>query len=374
MGFVYEAEDTELSRRVALKVLARAAVADEERRRRFLREARAAAALTHPNLAAVYDAGEIEGTVYLAMELVRGSTLRAAIEAAPAGMPAARVVETAVSIARAIGKAHAVGIVHRDLKPENVMTTEDGTIKIVDFGLAKLLGSTAEGTPRQDLSTEEGRILGTPSYMAPEQAKSTRVGPEADVFAIGVMLYEMLTGVRPFTGATAFDVLVAAARDEPLPPSRRVSHLPKALDAVVMRCLAKAPAERHPNGDALADVLEALDRSKPSASRGRVIAVACVLLAIGGAVAVAATRPTMSTPSGLASATTPATSSAPIAPIETTTSIPSATGAPSSVSSSPPSTSVEPPRPGVARPVASPSASARPAAPRASVDPLANQK
>ncbi len=262
MGIVYAARDVDLGRRVALKVLPRAAVADPDRRRRFLREARTAAALSHPNLAALFDVGDTDGTVFLAMELVRGASLRTRIAAAPRGIPVAEALGIAVQIARGLGEAHAAGVVHRDLKPENVMMGEDGTVKVVDFGLAKLAAPEPGSVDGGDLSTQDGKILGTPSYMAPEQAKGSRVGATADVFSLGVVLYEMLTGERPFAGATLVDVLVAIARDSPAPPSKRSPGVSKELDRIVLRCLAKDPDARFADGAAVARALAGVSAPK----------------------------------------------------------------------------------------------------------------
>jgi len=285
MGVVYAAEDTELRRRVALKVLPHEAVANDERRRRLLREARTAASVSHPNLAAMYDVGEADGTVFLAMELVLGTTLRARIAAAPRGMKIADALSIALQIASGLGKAHASGVVHRDLKPENVMIDAADTVKIVDFGLAKLAASSTDAQGGGDLSTQDGRILGTPSYMAPEQAKASRVGPTADVFSLGVVLYEMLAGTRPFGGESPVDVLVAIARDAPQPPSKRAPAVTRDLDRIVLRCLAKEPAERFADGDAVAAALRAVmmrPRGSAVARRALLATGAAILVGIGG--------------------------------------------------------------------------------------------
>jgi len=369
MGIVYAAEDLELGRRVALKVLPRAAVADADRRRRFLREARTAASVSHPNLAALFDVGEADGTVFLAMELIRGASLRATIEAAPGGMPVAEAMGIALQIARGLGKAHAAGVVHRDLKPENVMMEVDGTAKVVDFGLAKLAASESGSTDGGDLSTQDGKILGTPSYMAPEQAKGSRVGPTADVFSLGVVLYEMLTGVRPFVGTTLVDVLVSIARDRPAPPSKRSPRLPRELDRIVLRCLAKEPGARFADGDAVAEAL-----AKSSApTRGPTLpkwslALAGVLGAFAVTVLVWPT-PTREVPRPELHG---AVSALPSAVVAAKASVPPETTAP--VSSASPAVGVlasaSPPSPSLRVPAMQPSR----AAPAVSLDPLARQK
>jgi serine/threonine-protein kinase len=265
MGIVYRAEDEKLRRTVALKVLPSAFTQDEERRRRFLREARSAAAITHPNIATVYDVGEADGRVFLAMELVEGETLRDRL--ARGAMPPAEALRVARAMARGLARAHGKGVVHRDLKPDNVMIDQDGEAKILDFGLAKLREAEAEaGSGKSALEraetasqiTGEGRVLGTPQYMSPEQAKGVAVDARTDVFSLGVVLYEMLAGVRPFRGETSFDVLVAVTRDPPPPLRDRAPDTPPSLQAVVDRCLAKAPSERFASGKELAEALEAV--------------------------------------------------------------------------------------------------------------------
>src|SRR5258708_3923842 len=265
MGIVYRAEDEKLRRTVALKVLPRAFAQDEERRRRFLREARSAAAITHPNIATVYDVGEADGRVFLAMELIEGDTLRERL--ARGAMPVGEAMRVARAIARGLARAHGKGVVHRDLKPDNVMLDQDGEPKILDFGLAKLREAATEaGSGKSALEraetasqiTEEGRIVGTPQYMSPEQARGATVDARSDVFAFGVVFYEMLTGTRPFGGESSFEVLVAVTRDTPAPLRDRAPDLPAQLQAVVDRCLMKAPGERYASGKELADALEAL--------------------------------------------------------------------------------------------------------------------
>ncbi|MCK6591930.1 MAG: serine/threonine protein kinase, partial [Polyangiaceae bacterium] len=204
MGVVFEAEDLRLRRRVALKILPPALTADPARRRRLLREARSGSAAKHPSIAAVFEVGEADGAVYLAMELVRGETLRALLSRKGGSLPVEEAIGLVASVARGLAKAHEAGVVHRDLKPENIMISEDGTIKILDFGLAKMRAPET----REELEiaptitatvTMEGRVvLGTPSYMAPEQAKGRAVDARADIFSLGVMLYELLAGRRPF--------------------------------------------------------------------------------------------------------------------------------------------------------------------------------
>jgi serine/threonine-protein kinase len=247
MGVVYAAQDRNLGRTVALKVLPLSD--DEGRKKRFLREARAAAALTHPGIAIIYEIGEVAGRVFIAMELVRGRNLRARFEEGPIAVAEAQRI--AVEIARALARAHERGVVHRDLKPENVMLAEDGAVKLLDFGLAKEITSDDPGLGTATTATEHGRILGTPTYMSPEQSKGRPVDARSDVFSFGVMLYEMLTGRRPFTGATVVELFIALDRDEPVPPSKANPRVPASLERVVLRCLRKDPAARYADASAL---------------------------------------------------------------------------------------------------------------------------
>jgi serine/threonine-protein kinase len=288
MGVVYRAEDEKLKRAVALKVLPRAFADDEERRRRFLREARSAAAIDHPNIATVYDVGEADSRVYIAMQLVEGESLRSRL--ARGAMPVAEAVRVARAIARGLSRAHARGIVHRDLKPDNVMLDEEGEPKILDFGLAKLreqreetARSLVEHAETASQMTEEGRLLGTPGYMAPEQVRGKEVDARTDVFALGVCIYEMLAGARPFVGEATVDVLMAVTRDPPPPLRERNARVPAVLAAVVDRCLAKAPGDRYASAGEVLVALDGIDVTAP-ASRGRARTIA---IAAGAAIAVA---------------------------------------------------------------------------------------
>ncbi len=264
MGVVYEATDTTLQRQVALKVLPAHLCADEERRGRLVREARAAAQLAHPNIATVYEVGEDGGRVFVALELVRGRTLRARI--GDGALPVAEALAVALAICEALARAHEKGVVHRDLKPDNVMLSHDGGVKVLDFGLAKLVDQDGEAAdpaaPDRATATaltEMGRILGTPGYMSPEQATGKPVDHRTDLFAVGVMLFEMLTGAQPFGGDSAMEKIVATTRDDPGAPSARGIAVSPGLDAVVARCLAKLPGDRWPTARTLADALKAVD-------------------------------------------------------------------------------------------------------------------
>jgi predicted Ser/Thr protein kinase len=261
MGVVYYAQDTKLRRPVALKVLPPALVADPERRRRFLREARSAAAVTHPGIAAVYDVGEESGNVFLAMEYVEGKTLRALLRERTGGLPSPQVARIGCDIAVALAKAHAVGVIHRDLKPENVMLSEDGIVKILDFGLAKLREtevSEVSETATAGHLTEAGRVMGTPHYMSPEQALGKPVDERTDVFSLGVMLYELCSGRLPFSGATDMEAIVSRTRDDPRPLRELRPEVVPELVQVIDRCLRKSAAGRYASAAALAADLRPL--------------------------------------------------------------------------------------------------------------------
>jgi serine/threonine-protein kinase len=271
MGIVYRARDERLRRDVALKVLPPGFEADGEKRRRFMREARSAAAITHANIAAIHDVGEDQGRVFIAMELVEGETLRARMAAGP--LSPDEVVRIGRGIARGLARAHAKGVVHRDLKPENVMIDLDHEPKILDFGLAKIDSSgiaTTEIVETESHVTEEGRLLGTPFYMSPEQVLGAPVDARSDVFSLGVVLYEMCCGKRPFGGDKLGHVLLAITQDEP-PPLREVAPgVPEALAAIVDKCLRKKKDDRYAGARELLDALEALPAvsdARPAASQ-----------------------------------------------------------------------------------------------------------
>ena len=285
MGIVYAADDTKLRRKVALKVLPMAMVAHEARRRRFLREARSVSALLHPNLATVFDVGESDGTVFLAMEYIDGVTLRRHLRDRGGRLDPVETMRIGCEVARGLGKAHAAGVVHRDLKPENVMIATDGSVRVLDFGLAKL-SEEAELVDAADapgpLDALASGVLGTPGYMSPEQAAGGSVDARTDVFSFGVMLYEMLSGVRPFEGQTTREVLDAVEREAP-PSVRTVARrLPGALVRVVDRCLAKDPEERFADGNALLEQLERMRGAAASSPRPRAVAAASVAIVAGG--------------------------------------------------------------------------------------------
>jgi eukaryotic-like serine/threonine-protein kinase len=245
MGVVYEAEDKALRRVVALKLLHPRVAEDPDRKRRFLREGRLAAHLNHPCIATVYEVGEADGRIFIAMELVKGEILAGIIERHPQGMPWIEALRIFREVARGLRKAHDAGIIHRDLKPDNVMVGEEGIVKILDFGVAK--PTETFDIKFTDVKTHSGSLVGTPAYMSPEQAAGKPVDARSDVFSIGVVLYEMLTGHRPFVRDTWQELIIAINRDEATPVSVLRTDVPGEVDALVARCLAKKPDGRYPS-------------------------------------------------------------------------------------------------------------------------------
>jgi len=261
MGEVYRARDTRLGREVALKVVPADLSSDPERVQRFEHEARAAAALNHPNILALYDIGSYESSPYLVSELLEGATLRERLRGG--SLPVRKAVAYGVQIARGLAAAHEKGIIHRDLKPENVFVTADGHVKILDFGLAKLTErepafSSVTNVPTALPITNPGVIIGTLGYMSPEQVRGVSADARSDIFAFGTILYEMLSGRSAFRGETSMDSLTAILRDDPrdLPASER--HIPPALVRIVERCLEKSPSARFQTSSDLAFALDAL--------------------------------------------------------------------------------------------------------------------
>jgi hypothetical protein len=254
MGVVYAAEDERLGRTVALKMLPPSYSRDAVARERLLREARAAGALSHPNIATVYALEEFDGDLFIASELVRGQTLRTAL--ASGGLPGERLLPALLQIAEALEAAHRHGIVHRDLKPENVLYTPDGRVKVVDFGIARHL-SPPEGRPGL---TVAGAQLGTPGYMGPEQLRGGPIDARADVFAFGVMAYELATGTHPFGGSDPAALLERLVSDDP-PLSRQLA--PAGLDVIVRRCVRGEPSARYASGAELVEALRRMHGSPP---------------------------------------------------------------------------------------------------------------
>ena len=244
MGVVYQAEDTTLGRQVALKILPPELAADDERRSRFAREARAVATLNHPNIVTVHSVEESGGTHFITMELVKGKTLADLLPRQ--GFALGGFFDIAIPLADAVAAAHQQGITHRDLKPANVMISDAGRMKVLDFGLAKAMvgdGSRHSALPTQT-ATQAGHTVGTPAYMSPEQAQGGPVDTRSDIFSLGIVFYEMLTGRRPFEGSNAASVISAILRDTPRPVTELQPAVPRALARVVDRCLAKNPVDR----------------------------------------------------------------------------------------------------------------------------------
>src|SRR6187401_1756726 len=271
MGEVFLAEDGKLGRKVALKVLAHALAADPERRGRFEREARAVAALNHPNIITIYSVEDLDGVLFLTMELVEGKTLTELIP--PQGMSLEQLLHVGIPLADAVGAAHQRGITHRDLKPANVMVTDEGRVKVLDFGLAKLQEeSPVDGlsvTVTKEHLTTEGRIVGTVAYMSPEQAQGKAVDARSDVFSLGVLLFEMATGEKPFKGDTNISMLSAIIKDTPSSVTDLRQDLPHDVGRILKRCLAKDPEDRYQTAKDLRNDLRSLKEDVESGVSSR---------------------------------------------------------------------------------------------------------
>jgi len=264
MGEVYLALDTRLGRKVAVKLLLAEFTTDKDRLRRFEQEARAASALNHPNIITIHEIGKTDSIHYIVTEYVEGETLRQRLASAPQiGMKLSETIGLAAQIAAALAAAHGAGIIHRDIKPENVMVRRDGIVKVLDFGLAKLTepSSPAFSTQAATLArnrTDTGVVMGTPRYMAPEQARGEKVDARTDIFSLGVVLYEMLAGRAPFIGGTASDCIAAILREEPPELSETNQKVTPQLEKIVRRCLEKRPEQRFQSASDLCFALEAL--------------------------------------------------------------------------------------------------------------------
>ncbi len=311
MGVVWKARDTHLDRFVAIKMLSAETLTNAERKRRFVSEAKAASALNHPNIVHIYDIAEIDGIQFIAMEYVAGKTLDQLI--GRKGLRPNEALKYGAQIAGALAKAHAAGIVHRDLKPSNIMVSENGLIKVLDFGLAKLVENTSgefEKTEtagvRERANTEEGVIVGTVAYMSPEQAEGKRVDSRSDIFSLGSVLYEMVTGRGAFRGDSKLSTLSAILKQDPEPVSAIVADVPRDFEKIISRCLRKDPARRFQHMDdlevALLDLKEESDSgtltsavlsSKPGRWKSRalwaVVTTAVLLVAL---LAIRLLRPT----------------------------------------------------------------------------------
>jgi serine/threonine protein kinase len=283
MGVVYRALDTKLRRPVAIKLLRPDLVADPDRRARFVQEARAAASLSHPAIAQIYDIDEADGDLFIAMEYIDGRTVSRLI--ADAELDLLSAVEIALQVAEGLAKAHAQGLIHRDIKSDNIMVTADGHAKLLDFGLAKLFDAApaaAGGTmaalsgptvtqtmagPAAATQTMVGTVRGTINYMSPEQARGRALTPASDVFSLGIVLYEMACGDRPFKGDTPLDTMHSIAFEEPKPVTVMRRNLPLQLHRILTRCLRKKAEDRYPDAQELAADLKNLKRDLESGTR-----------------------------------------------------------------------------------------------------------
>jgi serine/threonine protein kinase len=308
MGEVYRALDTRLDREVAIKVLPAEFAKDEDRLRRFEQEARATSALNHPNILTIYDIGTHEGAPFIVAELLEGEELRAQLN--DGALPVRQAIEYAQQIAAGLAAAHEKGVVHRDLKPENLFVTQDGRVKILDFGLAKLkpqklAGSVSTDAPTKMPQTDPGTVMGTVGYMSPEQVRGQEVDHRSDIFSFGAILYEMLAGRRAFLGESLAETMTAIVKEEPSGLTEINSQVPPALERIVRRCLEKRPERRFHSAHDLGFALEALsalssssgnnltranaiigEKARPPAWRGRLAwmvagALALALVALG---------------------------------------------------------------------------------------------
>jgi eukaryotic-like serine/threonine-protein kinase len=260
MGVVYKARQLNPPRLVAIKMILAGEHADEQELARFKAEAEALAALQHPNIVQVFEVGTYEGRPYFSLEYVAGGSLNKKLNGTPrAARQSAQLIET---LARTVHAAHQAGVIHRDLKPANVLIGQEWTLKLTDFGLAKRLGGPSGNTP-------SGAMIGTPSYMAPEQAsgRAKAVGPEADVYALGAILYELLTGRPPFTAATQMEIILQVLANEPVPPQRLNSAVPRDLETICLKCLQKEAGKRYPTAEGLAEDLRRFLHGEPILAR-----------------------------------------------------------------------------------------------------------
>jgi hypothetical protein len=288
MGEVYRARDTRLDRDVAIKVLPAALAQDADRLTRFEREARAIAALSHPNILAIHDIGAHDGQTYVVIELLDGETLRDRLTTG--ALPLRKAIDTAVQIARGLAAAHDKGLVHRDLKPENLFLLKDGQVKILDFGLAKTMPTGSGATATIAAVTDPGSVMGTVGYMAPEQVRGQAIDARADLFAFGAVLYEMLSGQRAFQRDTAADTMTAILREDPPELSSTRTNLSPVLDRIVRHSVEKNPNERFQTARDVAFALEALSGTGVASSgfaavvpsgpkrRGRAVAIGALLI------------------------------------------------------------------------------------------------
>src|SRR5215831_13239119 len=267
MGEVYLARDTQLGRDVAVKVLPSSYADDAERLHRFEQEACAAGALNHPNILSILDVGTHDGSPYVVSELLEGQTLRQ--RTSGSSLPQRKAIDYALQIVHGLAAAHEKGIVHRDLKPDNLFITNDGRLKILDFGLAKLTGAgntelSQTSIPTRRVDTDPGKVMGTVGYMSPEQVKGRPVDHRSDIFSFGAILYEMLSGRRAFHGESAAETMSAILKEDPPDLSETNQRISPALERLVNHCLEKNPEERFHSARDLAFALEALSGSTPT--------------------------------------------------------------------------------------------------------------
>jgi eukaryotic-like serine/threonine-protein kinase len=261
MGEVFLAQDTKLDRKVALKILPSEFAEDADRMSRFVREAKSASALNHPNIITIHEIGESDGTHFIATEFIEGETLQKNLKGENVSLKS--VLDIASQIASALQTAHSAGIVHRDIKPDNVMIRADGLAKILDFGIAKLSETPTnigeeDATAIQKPSTSPGMIIGTANYMSPEQAKGKEIDARSDIFSFGIVFYEMLTGKRAFEGETALESISSILKDEPQPISRFLPEVPNEIERIVNKTLRKDREERYQTAkDLLIDLKDA---------------------------------------------------------------------------------------------------------------------
>ena len=276
MGVVYKARDTRLNRFVTLKLLPADKIADEERLRRFTQEARTASGLNHPNIITIHDIASEDGVQFMVMEFVAGKTLDQVIPRK--GMRLAEVLKIGAQIAEALTAAAAAGVIHRDIKPGNVMVSDNGHVKVLDFGLAKMServvsseGATATFVGEaENPRTREGTVIGTVSYMSPEQAEGRPLDPRSDIFSFGALLYEMVTGQRAFRGDTSMSTISAILRDDPAPAGQVCADVPRDLEKIIARCLRKDPERRFQTmADVRVSLLELKEESECSCSGQR---------------------------------------------------------------------------------------------------------
>jgi len=274
MGEVWKARDTRLAREVAVKVLPPKLASDADALARFEREAKAVAALSHPNVLGIYDLGRDGDVTYAAMELLAGETLRQRL--AEGALPQRKALEYALQIAQGLAAAHEKGIVHRDLKPENLFVTSEGRVKILDFGLAKVAirGSEDTHSPTAAASTEPGTVMGTVGYMSPEQVRGKAADARSDFFSLGCVLYEMLSGRKPFEGESAAETMAAIVQKDPPELADSTGRFPSHIERILRHCLEKRPEDRFDTAHDLAFALETAAGGAATSGSSRVVETA----------------------------------------------------------------------------------------------------